>query len=145
MWRTGELTGLLKSTITRAIPITETHTQHWATPRTEAYNCMGQVQGPKFRLLSVTEVPLRLWGKKLPLRKLALFPPHFQIVPKSSDSLLIFPCLFPTFLGRVFSGDYGNGLHGSFPFEIPFQWSTFRLTIARLEKQSKTEFHTRNR
>jgi hypothetical protein len=94
---------------------------------------------------------LALWIK-LCMRKLVLLPPHFQIIPKSCDLLLIAPCLFPTFLGRLFSMDYGDGLYGFCPSEGPFQGSTFRLTSARLlgdsiprEEQSETEFHTRNR
>jgi hypothetical protein len=75
---------------------------------------------------------LALEKKKLSLRKLVLLPPHFQIIPKSCDLLLIFPCLFPTFLGRMFSSDYGDGLYGSSLSEVPFQGSTFRLTSARL-------------
>jgi hypothetical protein len=47
-------------------------------------------------------------GIKLFLRKLVLLPPHFQIIPKSCDLLLIVPCLFPTYLGRMFSRDYGD-------------------------------------
>jgi hypothetical protein len=91
--------------------------------------------------------------KKLPLWKLVLLPPHFQIIPKGSDSSLcsiwhlrhsrpnisfcddllpISPCLFPTFIDRMFSGDSRNGLYGSFPSRIPFQGSMFRLTSARL-------------
>jgi hypothetical protein len=147
MWHTGELTGLLKkNTVTWAIPGTETYTPHWATPRTEVYNYIGQLQGPKFctllRMLPVTEVPLE---KKLPLQKLVLLPPHFKIIPKSSDLVLIFPCLFPTFLGRMFSRAYGNGLHGSFPSEIPFQGSTFRLTSARLLGDSISAWTKQNR
>jgi hypothetical protein len=144
-----------KHTVTRALPGTETYTLHWTTPRTEVYNYMGQLQGPKF---CVSQAPacdrsaaLTL-GEKLLLRKLELLPPQFQIIPKSSDSLLIFPCLFPTFLSRMFSRDYGDGLYGSCPSEITFQGSMFRLTSARLlrdsiplEEQNETEFYTRNR
>jgi hypothetical protein len=90
-------------------------------------------------------------GIKLSLRKLALLPPTFQIIPKSCDLLLMFPCLFPEFLGRMFSRDYGDSLYGSCPSEVRFQGRTFRLTSARLlgdsiphEEQSETEFHTRN-
>jgi hypothetical protein len=58
-------------------------------------------------------------GKKLPLRKLiGYFFPH---ICKSYLRVLTFPCLFPTFLGRMFWRDYRDGLYGSCPSEVPFQ------------------------
>jgi hypothetical protein len=135
----------LKKIVTQAIPGTEIYALYWVTPRTEVLFVL-------LRLLPVTEMPPLWRWEKIPPRKLALLPPHFQIIPKISDSLLIFPCLFPTFLGKMFSRDYGDGPYGSCLSEIPFKESTFRLTSARLlgdsiplEEQSKTEFHTRNR
>jgi hypothetical protein len=134
-----------KNTVTRAVPGTEIYTIYWATPRAEVlYALLSPLPEPKCRLGA--------GNKTLSLRKLVLLPPNFQIIPNSCDLLLIFPCLCPTFLGRLFSRDYGDGLYGSCPSEGPFQGGTFRLTSARLlgdsiprEEQNETKFHTRNR
>jgi hypothetical protein len=53
--------------------------------------------------------------------------------------------LFPTFLGRSLSRDYGDNPDGPCPSEVPLQESTLRLTGARIpgdstprEEQSET-------
>jgi hypothetical protein len=103
----------------------------------------GYCLGPKCRFSA---------GNKTISTKTCTSSPTFQIIPKSYDLVLIFPCLLPTFLGRMFLRDYGDSLYGSCPSEVPFQESSSRLTSARLlgdsiplEEQSETEFHTRNR
>jgi hypothetical protein len=134
-----------RNTVTRAVPGTEIYTLYWATTRAEVLCYSGRRLGPKCRFGAGNQNSLSLPPNPHP-------HPYFQIIPKSCELLLVFPCLFPTFLGRLFWRDYGDGLYGSCPSEVPFQDSAFRLTCARLlgdsiprEEQSETEFRTRNR
>jgi hypothetical protein len=71
--------------------------------------CTGQLQGPKFCKCYSGR---RLWpmcrfdaGNKTLSAKTCTSPPPPQIIPKSCDLLLMFPCLFPAFLGRLFVPD----------------------------------------
>jgi hypothetical protein len=71
-----------------------------------------QVAAWDWSSVSVTQAAAWDWsatlalGKKLPLLKLVLLPPHFQIIPKSSDLLLI----FSMFISHVLRQDVLKGL-----------------------------------
>jgi hypothetical protein len=113
--RTGKLTALFQKKKTLL---------HGQYPVLKLMLCTGQLQEPKF---CTCYSGRRLWpkcrfgaGNKTNSTKTCTSPPaHFQIIPNSCELLLFFPCLFPTFLGRMFSRDYGDRLYGSCPSEVP--------------------------
>jgi hypothetical protein len=72
----------------------------------------------------VTEVPLWRWESNSVSATTRNSPPTFQNIHNSRELLLV-SGLFPTFLGRSLSSDYGDNPNGPCPSELPLQESTF--------------------